>query len=276
MDSNSPIERTLTYREHPAYLLRECGGSARSSLVGEDGCFGMRWFHGPLCFERFTSEREPTIVLDGQRRLTVWQTIARADRPTGWWRGLPKMSIGLTGYAAIHKDGSYEREWSSHARRHLARWRRDSSWTVHSLSVEEYLAAYGRSTQDPILRLMFSNILKEKIRTHVGLVRIIGASRDGGAPEAGFVCVDVPETGESLHLMSFICRSARTTSVAIGLMDHWFVTSAAAGIRFLDFGLFWQKGDPRDWKGFSRFKSQLGVRYLRFPTPLMKLTLKSR
>ncbi len=263
------MERLISYRAHPAYLLREAQESVRSSVVGTEACAGLRWFHGPLCFERYTSDEEPKIVADGQARLVVWQTIQRADRQKGWWRGFPKMSVGLTGYAELHSE--YEREWSSHARRHLAKWRRAPEWHVREITAEEYLAAYARSTQDLILRAMFSAILKTKLRSHEERVRIVGASRDGGPIEAGFVCVDVPETMESLHLMSFMCSSARTTSVAIGLMDHWFHSSLALGFRYLDFGLFWQKGDPRDWKGFSRFKAQLGVRYQQYPTPLMRL-----
>ncbi len=264
------MERTISYREHPAYILRESGESSGSSLVGEHGSFGMRWFHGPLCFERYTSDQEPVLHHDGQRKLVVWQPIHRVDRPKGWWPGLPKMSIGLTGYAVLHPE--YERDWSSHARRHLARWRRDTEWNVREITAEEYIAAYARSTQDIILRVMFSAILKSKIRTHEGRVRIMGATRRGGV-EAGFVCVDVPETGESLHLMSFICASARSSPVAVGLMEYWCRSSFAQGIRFLDFGLFWQKGDPRDWKGFSRFKSQFGVHFVKYPTPFMRLIL---
>lgn len=264
-------DRKFSYRGHPAYLLRECGAASRASVVGAPGCVGMRWFHGPICIERYTSDRQPALAPDGQGRLAVWQTIRRGDRPAGWWRGFSKMSIGLTGYAPIPEDGEFERGWSSHARRHLARWRRDATWAARPITAEEYLAAYAHSTQDLVLRLMFGRILKEKLRTHPGLVRIYGAAKDGGAIEAGFVCVDVPETEESLHLMSFIRPSARGSSAAVGLMERWYRTSAEQGLRWLDFGLFWQKGDPRSWKGFSRFKAQFGIRYLRYPTPLMRL-----
>jgi hypothetical protein len=264
-------EREITYRQHPAYLARECGGASRASVVGAwPGSSGMRWFHGPICVERYTGDDDPEPPRDGQRRLLVWQTMRRTDLPKGWWRGFPKMSIGLTGYAPI-TDPDAERGWSSHARRHLARWRRDPTWSVREIGPDEYLAAYARSTQDLVLRVMFGAILKEKLRTHPGLTRILGASRDGRPIEAGFVCVDVPETAESTHLMSFIVPTARDTSAAVGLMDAWFRASRERGFRWADLGLFWQKGDPRDWKGFSRFKAQFGTRYLRYPTPLMRL-----
>jgi hypothetical protein len=263
--------RPITYREHPAYLTRESDGLPRTAIVGRDGCWGSRWFHGPLCFERFTSDREPEIPRDGQARFITWQTISRTDRPRGWWRGFPGMSIGLTGYAAVPQDGPIDRDWTAHARRHLKRWRA-SGWSVREIPLEDYRDAYSGSSQDVILRTMFGSILNGKLKGHQGLARIYGASAAPGGPvEAGFISIDAPETSESLHLMSFIRPAAEASSAGTGLMAHWFDVARERGTKYLDFGIFWQKGDPRSWKGFSRFKSQFGIRFVRYPTPLVRI-----
>lgn len=267
-------ERKVTYRQHPAYMARENAGMTRATIIGREGCFGSRWFHGPMCVERFTGDIEPEVVRDGQWRIVVWQTLARTDRPKGWLRGFPGMSVGLTGYAPMPDDGEYSRRWSPHARRQLAKWRK-SGWVIREISYDEYVEGYARSGQDVVLRAMFSSILRSKIRTHPGLVRMYGAapSADPAARiEAAFASNDVPETSESLHMLSYICPSAFDSGAGVGLMDHWFRTAGGRGVSYFDFGIFWKKGDPRSWKGFSRFKSQFGVRFFRYPTPLMRFT----
>lgn len=265
-------DRPVTYRAHPAYLKRESGGANRTSIVGKEGCWGSRWFHGVLCFERYTTDMEPSVPKDGQGRFITWQPVKRTDRPNGWWRGFPGMSIGLTGYAMVPESGGIDRDWEAHARRHLVRWRK-SGWSIREISLDEYREAYSGSKQDVILRTMFGSILNEKLRHHEGLWHMYGASpTPDGKVEAGFVCVDVPETKESLHLMSFIRPAAYESSAGTGLMAHWFETALTRGLKYLDFGIFWKEGDPKSWKGFSRFKSQFGIRFVKFPTPLVRIT----
>jgi len=263
-------DRKITYRSHPGYMARENAGQTRATIIGHDGCYGSRWFHGPMCFERFTSDEEPTITKDGQWRLVVWQTLKRMDRPAGWWRGTPGMSIGMTGYAPVPQSGDYLAQWTPHARRHLSRWKK-SKWIIREITFDEYVEGYSRSDQDIILRSLFNSLLKLRITTHPGLVRIYGAAPSATARiEAGFVSTDVPETGESLHTFSFLCPAGRDVAAGTGLMDHWFAVAQARGVSWLDFGIFWRKGDPKSWKGFSRFKSQFGTRFLEYPTPLMR------
>lgn len=263
--------RPFTYRQHPAYLKRESDGQARTTLRGLDGCWGTRWFHGPLCFERFTSDQEPELPRDGQTRFITWQTITRTDRPKGWWRGFPGMSIGRTGYAVVPETGPIDAAWSAHARRHYKKWLA-SGWSIREIPLEDYRQAYSGSSQDALLRAMFGAILSGKLKGHAGLARLYGAAPSPEAPiEAGFISIDSPETSESLHLMSFIRPAAEQVSAGTGLMAHWFDVARAQNVKYLDFGIFWRPGDPRSWKGFSRFKAQFGIKFVEYPVPLIRI-----
>lgn len=266
-DATFSEERAQTYRANPEYLRRDCVKGSGSEVVRAGGIWGMRWHHAFLRFERHTGDIEPLPDPHAPFRLVVWQPSRPTVRPKGWMPGLRGMSIGLTGHVIL-KDG-YEKSWPSHARRHLAHWRKQSGWEIVECDAVAFLGAYRRSTQDAILRLMFSSVLKEKITCHGGRVRLTVA-RHGGRDLAGFACVDVPETGESLHLLSFIQPDAREASAGMGLMDQWFRTASARGIRYLDFGIFWRKGDPASWKGFSRFKGQFVSRYVDYPAPFLR------
>jgi hypothetical protein len=266
-EQSSSIERPRTYRADPDFLGRECATNAGSSVVRSGDAWGTRWKHGPFRFERYTGDAEPVLGSSAPLRLVIWQPERHVAKPKGWMTALRGMSIGRTGYAAVTEG--YARALPSHARRHLAHWRRQRGWDVGECDLGPFLDAYRRSTQDAILRTMFAAIAREKVAGHGDRVRFFAARREGEIM-AGFACVDIPETAESLHLMSFIRPAARDASAGIGLMDHWFATASGRGIRWLDFGLFWRPGEPRSWKGFSRFKSQFVTKYVDYPTPYMR------
>ncbi len=266
-------ERPRTYRADPDYLRRDCPKGARSEVVRAGAAWGTRWRHAFFRFERHTGDVEPTLDSGAPFRLVVWQPSRPTVRPKGWLPGTRGMSIGLTGYAVL-RDG-YEKTWPSHARRHLTHWRKQTGWEITTCDAGAFLDAYRKSTQDGVLRLMFSSVLKEKIAGHGDRVRLTVARRDG-RDLAGFACVDVPETGESLHLLSFIRPEARDASAGMGLMDEWYRAAATRGVRYLDFGIFWRKGDPASWKGFSRFKGQFVDRYVDYPAPFLRFAGRLR
>ncbi len=263
-------EAYVPYKQCREYFARECAADPRSEVVGAPGAWGTRWRHGPFRFEKYTTDVEPAIAA-GPRRMVIWQRIARQDVPRGWWRAWSDMSVRMTGIATLAPG--YEAAWSPHARRHAAQWRKRvavGEWEIVEPSAEQFLQAHAASRQDVALRLSFATILKEKIRSHGGRVRLIAARRPGGVIEAGLAVIDVPEIVQSIHLMSFLHRGAEKSSAGVGLIDRWFQTSLERGVRFLDFGLFWAPGDPRSWRGFSRFKSQFGVHLIRYPRPLIR------
>ncbi|MEY4723131.1 MAG: hypothetical protein RLZZ324_644 [Candidatus Parcubacteria bacterium] len=268
---NDPVIRPETYRENPAYMLRDSVGQKGAKIVGRPGCYGARWQHGPLVVERYTGDVPPVLEEDRVPRLVVWQPLHPAPRPKRWWYTPPGMSVGMTGYAPVIKGEAYDKRWSSNVRRQAAKFRK-SGWIIREVTPEEYKTAYDRCVhQDFMLRALFAATIDVKIQGHPGLVRLYGAAPSQDARiEAGFICVDVPETMESQHYLSFICKPALEVGAGSGLMDHWFRTGIARGVRYFDFGIFWRKGDPKSWKGNSRFKSSFGTIMMDYPSPYMR------
>src|SRR5690606_31616023 len=87
---------------------------------------------------------------------------------------------------------------------------------------------------------------------------------------AGFVATDVPEAKQSKHFISFLHPEAKRAPVGTGLMDVWFERALANGTKHLDFGVFRAPGDPSSWEGFSKFKGQFGIFFIRYPYPLVR------
>lgn len=272
---NAPLPADYrTYLADPNYLRREITTQKGFTLVGQDDCKGVAWHYGPVRFERYVGDQEPAYDNEGLLRLVTWQRVNRNEIPTGWRATSIVMPTSRTGFANVDGDPEYYKRWSSHAQRHRKQWLKEQTeWEIVPITVDEYIAAYKRSKQDAFLKFLFSNLLRDKVRGHGENVHIVGARRKGAhsPTEAGFAFVDVPETKQSIHLMSFHTQDAKEHSVGTGLMDYWFLQAPLAGTRFLEFGTFWTPGEPNSWKGFSKFKAQFGLQFTDYPSPLVRL-----
>lgn len=262
------------YRSCREYVLREATVTRRYRLAGVEGAWGFGWSHGPFRFERFFSDAPPPRDAAGPLRVTIWERLTRKDVPAGWLPMPEDAGIRMTGFAELG-EGDPTRTWTAHARRHAVKWRKlvaAGARELVVLTLEDYLAAYAKADQDPVIKLAYPGLIRQQARAHGGLLRFIGTRRPGGPVDAGFAYLHVPEARTSLHVSAFIAGAAKEDSAATGLIAAWFDECRAARIRFLDFGFFWAPGDPRDWKGFSRFKAQFGVRPVRYPRPLVRLS----
>ncbi|MEY4744745.1 MAG: hypothetical protein RL272_690 [Candidatus Parcubacteria bacterium] len=264
----------VPYRSCKEYILREASATARFRLAGREGAWGFGWSHGPANFERFFADEQPPRDRSRPLRVTIWQRLTRQDVPRGWLRMPEDMGIRMTGFAELG-PGDPERQWSAHARRHAAKWRKLAASGAREavpLTADDYLSAYAKADQDPFIKLAYPGIIRTLAKAHGDRLRFIGSRRAGGQVDAGFAFLHVPEATHSLHVSAFIAGDAKGDSAATGLIARWFDECRTAGVRFLDFGFFWAPGDPRDWKGFSRFKAQFGVRLLRYPRPLLRIS----
>lgn len=271
--ANAPLpDGFVPHLSHRAYLTRETGAQKGFRILGDAATpAGVTWSYGPIRFERYVGDDEPPASNDGPLRLVTWQRVMRKDAPPGWKESRFVMRTSRTGFATVTGDDAYAKTWSSHAQRHRKHWLKQD-WEIVPITVDEYLAAYKRSSMDKFLKFLFSNLLQQKIKGHGAHVHIVGAKRKGAhmPTEAGFAFIDVPEVSQSIHLMSFHTDEAKKVSAGVGLMDYWFQHARAHAIRFLDFGCFWTPGEPTSWKGFSQFKGQFGLQFIDYPRPLAR------
>lgn len=233
---------------------------------------GRGWHHGPFRFEGYLGDQEPKPEIGIGRRMVIWQTIKRADRPKGWIRSPAMMNTRQTGFATIEPMEDYWKNWSSHAKRHRQNWLKHKPYHIGEVSFEEFLAAYERAKIDRILKRIFIALMRRKQKAHGEFVHyLLAKTLDDQKPVAGFAFLDIPESRQSIHLISFIESEAEKTSVGTGLMDEWFRYGVRTGLHYLDFDCFYHKGDPKAWRGFSTFKSQFGIHFILYPNPLIKI-----
>jgi spermidine synthase len=264
----------VPFRSSPIYVRRELGSDPAVKLIENSGMLGFRRWSGPLCVEKYYGDAEPTIDPTGPKRLVIWQRIQKTDRPAGWRESLVAMNARVTGFVDLRASSDPFDRWTPHAKRHLKKWlTQTSSWDVVDLTLEEFLKAYNASPLSRTLKDMHQTILLRKSKAHGDLLHLRGLKRRAnGKIEAGFASLDVPEIHQSIHIASFINDTAKDDPVGTGLVYLWFKDAPQRDIQFLDFDLFYAPGDPKAWKGFSKFKAQFGTYMIKYPKPLLRWT----
>ena len=59
----------------------------------------------------------------------------------------------------------------------------------------------------------------------------------------------------------------------IALFEHVFKRAQILGMAYIDMGVFWKKGEPSSWKGFSAFKSKFGTQIVDSPPVAIRIEL---
>lgn len=290
-------------QQDAAYALGGFAPKHGAVRVGEPGRLGARYHVGPFEFETYFCDQEPELSPSSRHRFVIWQPLTRLDVPRGWWRpwaalnarqhGVVSLSTGpqpawLLGgnsppivgcaegaaesHAGCGPTGEYWKAWSSHAQRHRRKWLRDAEHEIIEVEPDDYIRAYRESGRLPLLREDFVGIINRRRSGHGSHMRLLAVRQKAtGRIVAGLGVLDLPDTGQSLHVTAFLRPDAERTSAGYGLIDAWYRQSIEKGLRFLHWGLVHYPGDPRSWKGYSRFKRQFAPTLIVYPNALVRI-----
>ncbi len=254
------------------YLEREYREWPPFEIVNAGNAWGVRRKIGPISVERYHGDVEP-VTQPGRLRFVMWDPWTRLAPPAGWHRYLGNPRRSLMGYAELPQFGDVHLAWSELARRERKKWLAQDEYEIKLIDAETYCAAYARCGKSQSIIDGFSSGVRRKTKAHGDLLHLYGVvSRKTGEVVAGLAAVDIPEIKTSIHVTGFILPAARHSPAGVGLVNRWFLDSQSRGMRFCDFDGFYAKGEPAEWKGFSRFKSQFGTRFIAYPKPFWRIT----
>ncbi len=256
----------MSHRQSRLYLTYNDHGE----IVGEQGCLGTRNRRGPIYFESYTTDTEPKPQKQWGIGIIKWQPLSITQIPHGWHR-MKKPFIKQTGFAEIKNPIRYWDAWTDHAKRHRTKWLNKPLYPVEVVGAQEFMGAYRRESHLFVTKYPFLGILRHDAKHHGERLVCFGARDSDGTLVAGLAVLNLPDANTSSHTISFIAKRARHTSVGTALIDAWFQNAIANSIRFLNFGTFWAPGDPPAWRGFSQFKAQFGIHFIRYPHQLFKI-----
>lgn len=230
----------------------------------------------PIVVEEYVSDTEPVLADSDPHKIAlnraiVWQRIFRQDAPQGW-RNLTQRDPQLEGFALLDSQ-NYTARWSESARRYLRKWQKEylgRDYAVEPVSVEEFNAAYMKSSVQKDIKEMFKHILLRKASGGAGIEIWAVRHLPSRTLAAAMAYVTSPTHNASYYLCGFVSPTHEHVPAMVALVDAWHARGLERGMRFLHFGRFWKEGDPEDWKGFSQFKSKFGLQYIAYQPALWR------
>lgn len=269
-------EGFVLYYQWPEYDLEsDAPPFMRPYSTGKDPK-GLNRGIWPIVIEEYVSDKEPVLADSdpggtARNRIVVWQRVFKQDASADWKLFFIK-DKRLEGFAIV--DGKdYTARWSESARRYLRKWKKEYEHTAYQIepaTLEVFLAGYAQGSVRKDIRAMYTSTLERKVARGANVDLWIVRHLSSGDIAAGMAFINSPSCKGSYYLCGFVSPSHEHVPAMIGLIDAWYQRAHAQGIRFLHFGRFWQKGDPKDWKGFSQFKAKFGLRYIAFPPALSR------
>jgi hypothetical protein len=234
---------------------------------------GSYWRLWPFSFEQYEGDTEPVLQplsIDQKKplRIIMWQRTSRSDVPKGWiaFTERPAYKIGF-----IPLTKNYYQTWSETLRRSRKKFLTEysSQYSLEEVSFEEFREAYRKSTLPLTLKDGMLYEIDFRARNPRTKMTFLGARRISDRRiMAGVAHLRSSSLPLSYYQGGFFLPEVRDEPLMTGLFDRWFESSVGAGVKFIDLGNFWKKGEDGSWKGFSLFKAKCNPLYFFLP-PLL-------
>ena len=262
------------YLQMKKYLLSEPVEGFPVTAVGEPGCLGIRYHTGPLWFESYTGDEEPT-ALPGPARFIMWQPISRMDVPHGWHRSPMYFAIiRKIGFSRVGEN--YWEEWSPHAKRDRGMWLKNKTHEIVEISFHEFVVSYPKNFHYRVIKKDALPRLKRRVDFYGTQIKFFAAcDMTTGEIHAAAALLDARDYHKVVYLSAYVVPTHERELLSLGLVDKCFAYCLANEIPFLDFGGFLAPGNPRSWRGFSKFKSKFNPYFLCYPKPMVRFVRKS-
>jgi hypothetical protein len=268
-----------TFRAVPAFVRREADGELLTShethALSDPAkpLVGLCSTPYPLRLEWVFSREEP-FVDRHSRRIVFWQPDMPFPRPKGWMKLPFPSGLRCTGFTDVGDGRAYWDAWPKDSRYARRRWHELAAYRIEEAGLKEFEDGFRVADPHSGLYELYRKVVRNRVKQHPGLMRFRAVWHPSSSvPVGGSAIMYVPEARASVLVSSFFRREHGSSSIGTGIVDDWFAVSIADGYRFMDFDLFWAPGDPRSWRGYSRFKAQFNTTLVRYPHPFFRIVL---
>jgi spermidine synthase len=251
-----PIGYT-NYYSSKDFLERELKDT-NQKIIAAKNIVGIRRKLGPIYLDYYYCENEPRLEPADKTRIVFWNPLKSTVKPRGWHNS-PVRSQNQNGIGVIEPNKEYWKDWSKHAQRHRNNWLNTESkdFSIEEAGLDEFIEAYKKSEIKKSIKELFIPILHRKLKNHGSELKLYAVRRKSNQQIiAGLACLNIPETSTSLHTIAYYLPEVAHTSAGHALIDHWYKEAVLNNIKYLNFGVLRQSGDPLSWRGFTQFKKQ--------------------
>lgn len=194
--------------------------------------------------------------------IVVWSPWWNNTRSLEWWRKVPFFLKKWYHHSnrssfSVLDETPYVKKLSWNARNHLKHIQKNiENWkiTIREVDIDTWISIYKKTKLPHKFKRQHSNTIARLEHIHKDNLRIVLAFVDG-VPLAGSVFLDEKPT--SVYFVAFQDIAAKQYHLWLAIIDWWFNDSTGKWFKYLDFDHMWAPWDPKSYKWYTQFKSEL-------------------
>ncbi|MDB5188028.1 MAG: spermidine synthase [Candidatus Kaiserbacteria bacterium] len=231
---------------------------------------GTRYGFWPFYVEIYAGSTPPDLDISNtegkpHNRVIMWRMFDTSrPLPKGWFILKPDPDY-KGGYALIEDSVPYYKAWSRRSQEYRTKWLRSHLGKTHiiePINYEQFKHSYMQSHVGKHVGAFLLEEVRKRLEAATTPVYLWGIRDVSTNIYVAGMAVEYSESCKSTYYLNgFYATESSKVPLMVGMFDYWFMHSQARGCRYIDFGVFWKKGDPASWKGFSEFKSKFGTHY---------------
>ena len=244
----------------------------KSKQLSKDNIWGQRFNWRLFYIDIYHSQSMPTIQKIKGLQIIIWHPISKTAKINGWHRNLFIKSGSQNGFVKLTPN--YWQDWDHHAKRHRNDWLKSlDHYEIQKVTIDEFETEYHKSKKlNGFLRKAFLKSVKIHMAKSPCIVNCtLVKDKSTNSYIAGLITTDYPDISQSIHTIAFMRKEAKNTPAGYGVIIDWYENCLKTNINWINWGLLWKPGDPKDWRGYTKFKLQFKPYLIIFPRPYIKI-----
>lgn len=272
LPERKPLPDNFLHLRQSLSFLRGSFTGNQKVVIGDEGRRGVRFSFGMFAVEYYTGDKEPTLEPFRGLRFITWDRVMYTEKSKDWRYMMKGFKLAPCALVNLSEE-EYWQEWTKTLRQYRSKWEVQNEYEINKVDRNEFVSYYKmlgrpRSLVRAAVEALDSHIQANK--DNVGM--FILKHRVSGEVVAGIGTIDAKDVNQSYYLMAFLNKKTAPKAAGLWLINNWMKLSKQKGITFANFGVVWEPGESKGWKGFTEFKMHFHPLIMEYQRPLFRFT----
>lgn len=266
------LSKNFLHLKQSINFLKGSFGEKNRKIVGIDGAIGVRYSYGLFAVEYYTGDKEPELEYFKGFRFIIWDRVTSNYKPKKWYEMLPGFGLAVSAIVDVSVD-EYWKDWTKTLRQYRAKWETQTEYEILKTNRDEFVKYYKKFAKPQNTINTCIDILDKHLKVSGDKVNLfILKNKLTGDIGGGIGTVDFKDVNQSYYLIAFSDKEKAPPATGLWLLYNWFLHCKNLNIQLANLGVIYTFGQPRSWKGFSKFKMHFRPILIVYKRPLFSFT----
>ncbi|MEN9552276.1 MAG: hypothetical protein RI935_653 [Candidatus Parcubacteria bacterium] len=242
------------------FFLRVIFRRSYETIVGHEGCFGVRKRFSFVTLEYYTSRKEPHLSPVPGIRIAFWFPYGDVVVDNTWHTTWPRVTKDTYAVMDISNVEESVNGWNETARRYVRQYEslHEERYSIREVTDKIFLSAYVVKSN---IKTTIKRSMMECVRAHHKIDKdrmkyYCLFDKNNNEYVAGVTVLQSRDVNQIYYVAGFVDKREVPPQGMIWLIYYAIKKGSELGLKYCNLGVMYTQGDPLSWKGFSRFKKK--------------------